>query len=49
MRGWNSRGCLLLCISPAALASGWVALERSTAVHREVDFKEVPAYLWKTG
>ena len=26
---------LLLCISPAALASGWVALERSTAVHRD--------------
>ena len=24
-----------LCISPAALASGWVALERSTAVHRD--------------
>jgi len=26
---------LVLCISPAALASGWVALERSTAVHRD--------------
>jgi hypothetical protein len=26
---------LLLCISPAALASGWVAMERSTAVHRD--------------
>lgn len=26
---------LLLCISPAALASGWVGLERSTAVHRD--------------
>ena len=26
---------LLLCISPNALASGWVALERSTAVHRD--------------
>lgn len=26
---------LLLCVSPAALASGWVALERSTAVHRD--------------
>ncbi len=26
---------LLLCLSPAALASGWVALERSTAVHRD--------------
>ena len=25
----------LLCISSAALASGWVALERSTAVHRD--------------
>ena len=25
---------LLLCISPAVLASGWVAQERSTAVHR---------------
>lgn len=30
----QSRG-LLLCISPAPLASGWVALERSTAVHRD--------------
>lgn len=26
---------LLLCISPAALASDWVSLERSTAVHRD--------------
>ena len=26
---------LLLCLSPAALALGWVALERSTAVHRD--------------
>ena len=26
---------LLRCLSPAALASGWVALERSTAVHRD--------------
>ena len=26
---------LLLCIAPAALASGWVALERGTAVHRD--------------
>ena len=26
---------LLPCISPAALASGWVARERSTAVHRD--------------
>ena len=25
----------LLCISPAAPASGWVVLERSTAVHRD--------------
>ena len=25
----------LLCLSPAALATGWVALERSTAVHRD--------------
>ncbi len=24
-----------LCISPAALASGWVVLGRSTAVHRD--------------
>ena len=31
---WLKR-VLLLCISPAALASGWVALERSAAVHRE--------------
>jgi hypothetical protein len=26
---------LLLCISPSALASGWVALERSTAIDRD--------------
>ena len=26
---------LLLCISPAALASGWVALERSTVLFRD--------------
>ncbi len=26
---------LLLCIFPHALASGWVALERSTAIHRD--------------
>lgn len=26
---------LLLCVSPNALASGWVALERSTAIHRD--------------
>lgn len=25
----------LLCISPNALAAGWVALERSTAIHRD--------------
>ena len=30
----QSRG-LLLCISPNALASGWVGLERSTAIHRD--------------
>ena len=27
---------LLLCISPTVLASGWVAMERSTAVHRDL-------------
>ena len=26
---------LMLCSSPNALASGWVALERSTAIHRD--------------
>src|SRR5712671_2416653 len=26
---------LLLCISPNALASNWVSLERSTAIHRD--------------
>ena len=26
---------LLLCSSPNALASGWAALERSTAIHRD--------------
>jgi TIR domain-containing protein len=31
--GLEQSRVLLLCISPAALASGWVALERSTAVH----------------
>lgn len=33
--GLDQSRVLLLCISPAALASGWVALERSTAVHRD--------------
>lgn len=33
--GLEQSRLLLLCISPAALASGWVALERSTAVHRD--------------
>ena len=33
--GLEQSRALLLCISPAALASGWVALERSTAVHRD--------------
>lgn len=33
--GLKQSRVLLLCISPAALASGWVALERSTAVHRD--------------
>lgn len=33
--GLEQSRILLLCISPAALASGWVALERSTAVHRD--------------
>src|SRR5258708_23391615 len=33
--GLEQSRVLLLCISPAALASGWVALERSTAVHRD--------------
>ena len=32
--GLEQSRVLLLCISPAALASGWVALERYTAVHR---------------
>ena len=26
---------IVLCLSPNALASGWVALERSTAIHRD--------------
>ena len=33
--GLEQSRVLLLCISPAALTSGWVALERSTAVHRD--------------
>lgn len=33
--GLEQSRVLLLCISPAALASGWVALKRSTAVHRD--------------
>ena len=32
--GLEQSRVLLLCISPNALASGWVALERSTAIHR---------------
>ncbi len=33
--GLEQSRVLLRCISPAALASGWVALERSTAIHRD--------------
>lgn len=33
--GLEQSRVLLLCITPAALASGWVALERSTAIHRD--------------
>lgn len=33
--GLEQSRVLLLCISPNALASGWVALERSTAIHRD--------------
>jgi TIR domain/WD domain, G-beta repeat len=33
--GLEQSRVLLLCISPAVLASGWVALERSTAIHRD--------------
>jgi WD40 repeat protein len=33
--GLEKSRVLLLCISPVALASGWVALERSTAIHRD--------------
>jgi WD40 repeat protein/DNA-directed RNA polymerase subunit RPC12/RpoP len=34
-RGLEEARVLLLCISPHALASNWVALERSTAIHRD--------------
>ena len=33
--GLEQSRVLLLCLSPAALASDWVALERSTAIHRD--------------
>lgn len=33
--GLEQSRVLLLCVSPHALASGWVALERSTAIHRD--------------
>ncbi|MCP4549679.1 MAG: TIR domain-containing protein, partial [bacterium] len=33
--GLEQSRVLLLCISPNALSSGWVALERSTAIHRD--------------
>jgi GTPase SAR1 family protein/DNA-directed RNA polymerase subunit RPC12/RpoP len=33
--GLEQSRVLLLCISPNALTSGWVALERSTAIHRD--------------
>ena len=33
--GLEQSRVLLLCISPNALASGWVALERSNAIHRD--------------
>jgi hypothetical protein len=33
--GLEQSRVLVLCISPHALASGWVALERSTAIHRD--------------
>src|ERR1017187_6833972 len=32
--GLEQSRVLLLCVSPNALASGWLALERSTAIHR---------------
>ncbi|HVT12839.1 MAG TPA: TIR domain-containing protein [Fimbriimonadaceae bacterium] len=35
--GLEQSRVLLLCVSPNALASGWVALERSTAIHRDPD------------
>ena len=33
--GLEQSRVLLLCVSPNALASGWVGLERSTAIHRD--------------
>ncbi len=33
--GLEQSRALLLCLSPAALASDWVSLERSTAIHRD--------------
>src|SRR5712691_4656816 len=33
--GLEQSRVLLLCLSPAALASDWVALERSTAIYRD--------------
>src|SRR5579871_568740 len=33
--GLEQSRVMLLCVSPNALASGWVALERSTAIHRD--------------
>ena len=33
--GLDQSRVLVLCLSPKALASGWVALERSTAIHRD--------------
>ncbi len=34
-QGLDQSRALILCISPNALQSGWVALERSTAIHRD--------------
>lgn len=34
-RGLDATRVLLLCLSPNALGSDWVALERSTAIHRD--------------
>jgi WD40 repeat protein/RNase P subunit RPR2 len=34
-QGLEQSRVLVLCISPNALSSGWVALERSTAIHRD--------------